>query len=413
MLELESGGAPAASRRRAAIPRPRRRQRAEAPHRDIASRIELYELTLPLLEPFIISGGTMTERRSLVVVLQDDEGHRGYGESPPFELPVLLRGDARLGARLLLERVLIPRLIEGEVESRRRSTRSSSTGSEAIRSPARRWRPRPGTSRPPAAGSGSPTLLAERLGVEPAPAHSLRGGARHSRRIARPIPSGAGSTRRSPQGYRRVKIKVAPGWDAAPVDAAHDVARGHRAAADRGCQRRLRVARARGEPPRRSTRAESALHRAAARARRAGRPRAARARSCRPRSAWTRPCGTPRAARQIVELGGPGSGTSRCTGWAGCPRSAGSPDRPRRRCAASGPARCPSRASAPRPPSPRPRCRGSSIPSDLEPSARWFPADTDVIELRMAADGTMEVPGTSIAGRLDEDRFRRASRRLH
>ncbi len=50
-------------------------------------RIELYELTLPLLEPFIISGGTMTVRRSLVVVLHDDEGHRGYGESPPFELP--------------------------------------------------------------------------------------------------------------------------------------------------------------------------------------------------------------------------------------------------------------------------------------------------------------------------------------
>ena len=47
-------------------------------------RIELFELTLPLLEPFIISGGTMTERRSLVIVLHDDTGHRGYGESPPF-----------------------------------------------------------------------------------------------------------------------------------------------------------------------------------------------------------------------------------------------------------------------------------------------------------------------------------------
>ena len=50
-------------------------------------RIELYELSLPLLEPFIISGGTMTERRSLVVVLHDETGNQGYGESPPFELP--------------------------------------------------------------------------------------------------------------------------------------------------------------------------------------------------------------------------------------------------------------------------------------------------------------------------------------
>jgi L-alanine-DL-glutamate epimerase-like enolase superfamily enzyme len=44
-------------------------------------RVELYQLTLPLVEPFIISGGTMTHRRSLVVVLQDEDGRRGIGES--------------------------------------------------------------------------------------------------------------------------------------------------------------------------------------------------------------------------------------------------------------------------------------------------------------------------------------------
>jgi O-succinylbenzoate synthase len=56
---------------------------------------------------------------------------------------------------------------------------------------------------------------------------------------------------------------------------------------------------------------------------------------------------------------------------------------------------------------------GFVYPSDVEPSTRWFPPGTDVIELRMAADGTMEVPRTSIAGRLDETLFRRVSRRLH
>jgi O-succinylbenzoate synthase len=56
---------------------------------------------------------------------------------------------------------------------------------------------------------------------------------------------------------------------------------------------------------------------------------------------------------------------------------------------------------------------GFVYPSDVEPSTRWFPPGTDVIELRMRADGTMEVPRTSIAGRLDETLFRRASRRLH
>src|SRR5215213_1269110 len=76
-------------------------------------RIELYELTLPLLEPFIISGGTMTVRRSLVVVLHDDEGNRGYGESPPFELP-FYSDETLAGARDLLERVLIPRILGSE-----------------------------------------------------------------------------------------------------------------------------------------------------------------------------------------------------------------------------------------------------------------------------------------------------------
>jgi O-succinylbenzoate synthase len=56
---------------------------------------------------------------------------------------------------------------------------------------------------------------------------------------------------------------------------------------------------------------------------------------------------------------------------------------------------------------------GFVYPSDLEPSARWFPAGTDVIELRMDGNGTMEVPRTSIASRLDAALFRRASRRLH
>ena len=38
------------------------------------ARVELRLLRLPLVEPFIISGGTMTERTSLVVILHDGEG---------------------------------------------------------------------------------------------------------------------------------------------------------------------------------------------------------------------------------------------------------------------------------------------------------------------------------------------------
>ena len=79
-------------------------------------RVELYELTLPLLEPFIISGGRMITRRSLVIVLQDDQGNRGYGESPPFELPFYSE-ETLAGARDLLEHVLLPRLIRSGAET--------------------------------------------------------------------------------------------------------------------------------------------------------------------------------------------------------------------------------------------------------------------------------------------------------
>ena len=55
---------------------------------------------------------------------------------------------------------------------------------------------------------------------------------------------------------------------------------------------------------------------------------------------------------------------------------------------------------------------GFVYPSDVEPSARWFGEGIDVIELTMSSDGRMEVPRQSIAGLLDLDRFRAASRRL-
>ena len=51
-------------------------------------RAELYEMVIPYLQPFIISAGVMREQRSLVVVLQEESGHPGYGGSPPDPLPV-------------------------------------------------------------------------------------------------------------------------------------------------------------------------------------------------------------------------------------------------------------------------------------------------------------------------------------
>jgi O-succinylbenzoate synthase len=55
---------------------------------------------------------------------------------------------------------------------------------------------------------------------------------------------------------------------------------------------------------------------------------------------------------------------------------------------------------------------GFVFPSDLEPSTRWFGRDSDVIRLTMSAEGRMDVPTKSVAGLLDPGRFAAAARLL-
>jgi o-succinylbenzoate synthase len=187
-------------------------------------RVELFELSLPLVEPFVISGGTMHERRSLVVVLHDDEGHRGYGESPPFELPFYSE-ETTASARYMLEHVLIPRVLGATLESPeavdaalRPGVRGNSFARAAVETAA--W-----DLEAHRRNTGLAALLGERLGVEPASAVPCG--------VALGIP-----VDRSPDtlkrwvvdalaaGYRRVKIKVAPGWDELPVRAAREAMAG-------------------------------------------------------------------------------------------------------------------------------------------------------------------------------------------
>jgi hypothetical protein len=55
---------------------------------------------------------------------------------------------------------------------------------------------------------------------------------------------------------------------------------------------------------------------------------------------------------------------------------------------------------------------GFDLPSDLEPSARWFGRNADVIKLTVRPDGRMAVPRQPIARLLDERRFRTSSQGL-
>ena len=185
---------------------------------------ELHELTLPLKEPFAISGGVMRERRSLIVVLHDGEGHAGYGESPPFELP-FYSGETVASARDLLERVLLPRVV-GRVFERPedidavllpgiRGNRFARAGLETAA-----W-----DLEADRRGTGLAALVAERLGVTPATSIpcGIALGIPEDRRPASLARSVEEALR---EGYRRVKIKVAPDWDLVPTQAARDVLAG-------------------------------------------------------------------------------------------------------------------------------------------------------------------------------------------
>jgi O-succinylbenzoate synthase len=371
-------------------------------------RIELYELTLPLLEPFIISGGTMTERRSLVVVLHDDQGYRGFGESPPFELPFYSE-ETLPGARYILQDVLIPRLLRAQIDSidavdgvLRNGVRGNSFARAGLDTAV--W-----DLQAACRGIGLATLLGERLGLEPA------GDIPCGVALGIPPDRSLDTLRRwideaLTRGYLRVKIKVAPGWDAAPVKAAKEVMSGSSIPltvdANGAYEWPDHEPNLRGIDDLGLLYIEQPL----APDELVGHARLGQQLS-------TPVCldetlRDARAARQIVDLAGPrvwnikvhrlggltevsrvysiaqGYGAAL---WAGTMPESGIGSQ-----AALAAAAMP----------------GFVFPSDLEPSTRWFGLDSDVISLTMNAEGRMQVSQVSVAELLDPDRFKAAARLL-
>jgi o-succinylbenzoate synthase len=371
-------------------------------------RIELYELTLPLLEPFIISGGTMTHRRSLVLVVQDDQGNRGYGESPPFELPFYSE-ETLVGARYMLEQVLIPRLMSSQADTAEAADPVLHTGVRGNRFARAAVDTALWDLEAARRNTGLVDVLAERLGVEPAP--EIECGVALGIPPDRSLDTLRGWIEESlARGYRRVKIKVAPGWDIEPTRVAQEMLAGtglpltvdangayewprHESNLRNldGCgllyfEQPLApdelVGHARlGNHLRTPVCVDETLHDA-------------------------------RAARQICELGGPRvwnikvhrvGGLTEVTRiyriaqefgaklWAGTMPESGIGSQ-----AALAAAAIP----------------GFVYPSDLEPSARWFGCDSDVIQLTMTAEGRMSVPSSSVARLLDQDRFNFAAHQL-
>ncbi len=372
------------------------------------ARLELYELELPFVEPFIISGGRIDARRSIVVVLSDDAGHVGYGEAAPDELPFY--SEETLGsARDLITRVLVPRLLGRTFDSveavdavLREHVRGNPFARAGLETAA--W-----DLEAHSRGTGLAQLVAERLGVVPRTSFACG--------VALGIPADGRPetlTRRVYEalehGYRRVKIKVAPQWDEVAVRAARAGMSGtdlpltvdaNGAYAWPEHERALRALDAAGLLYIEQPLAPDEL---------VGHARLARA--------LTTPVCLDEtlrdaaAARQIAALDGPmvwnlkvhrvGGLSEACriyrvAGECGARLWAGTMPE-------SGIGSQVGVAMAAQP--------GCVYPSDLEPSARWYGRDVDVIKLTMSKDGSMAVPGVSVARLLDRARFRAATRTL-
>jgi O-succinylbenzoate synthase len=357
------------------------------------TRVDLREIVLPLVEPFIISGGTIPHRRSLLVTLEDAEGHRGHGECPPFELPFYSE-ETLAGARDLLDRVLIPRIAGKEFDSPeqldetlRVGVRGNPFARAALETAA--W-----DLEAARRGVGLAALLAERLG-EPAATAVPCGvalGIPQDRTIGTLLRWVSAAVEK---GYRRVKIKIAPGWDRQPVEAVTRLLAGtglpltvdaNGAYEWPTHERELREIDEFGllyiEQPLAPdelvghAKLDRALHTAIC---------------------LDETLRDARAARQIMELAGPkvwnikvhrvGGLSEVCriyriarefgaTLWAGTMPESG-----------IGSQAALAAASLPL----------FTYPSDLEPSERWFGVGKDTIELTMTADGMMQVPQVSIA----------------
>lgn len=371
-------------------------------------RIELYELTLPLREPFGISGGVIRERRSLIVILHDGDGHAGYGESPPFELPFY--GEETLtSARDLLERVLIPRVVGREFERPEdvdaalrpgvRGNRFARAGLETAAwdlAAAQR-------------GTGMAALVAERLGVTPAGTIAC-GVALGIPEDRQPATLARWVTDALREGYRRVKIKVAPGWDDVPVRAARGALTG--TGVPLTVDANGAYAWPEHEASLRGLDAAELLYieQPLAPDELVGHARLSQA--------LTTPVCLDETlhdavwARQVAELNGPKVWNLKVHRVGGLTEAIAVYREAMRYGASLWAGTVPESGVGSQADLAVAALPGFVYPSDLEPSTRWYGRNVDVIKLTMGRDGLMQVPGLSVSRMLDPGRFRAAARKL-
>jgi O-succinylbenzoate synthase len=175
-------------------------------------RIELFDTRLPLVAPFETSFGKVDHREPLVVRLEDESGQVGWGEAPVAFRPHY-NAETNVTAWHVTSE-FVPPLLRG---------RSFASPSEVARALA----PIRGHNMAKAAVEFAfCDLLAKREGV---PIARVFGSS--PRRVEVGVSIGIQETidallkrvaKHAAEGYRRFKLKIAPGWDLEPVRAVRE-----------------------------------------------------------------------------------------------------------------------------------------------------------------------------------------------
>ncbi|MEE5988748.1 o-succinylbenzoate synthase [Ligilactobacillus equi] len=75
----------------------------------------LFKIDLPLRNPFVVSFGTITHKRTLILELTADDGTQGYSECSAFDVP-FYNEEFREGAYTLLIDQLLPHIVDHEID---------------------------------------------------------------------------------------------------------------------------------------------------------------------------------------------------------------------------------------------------------------------------------------------------------
>ena len=171
--------------------------------------ITLHRVCVPLIEPFRISNGAIAEKDAILVEVKTDDDVVGWGEASPMS-GSFYSNDTPASSWVALSTLLIPEVLRNGPFDVNRFYEQLST--------------LPGDAFAKAGIEGAVwDAFAQTLGLSLCQLLGAR---------ARPIPSGVAIgiydqvaellervERYTAQGYRRVKIKIEPGWDIEPVAA--------------------------------------------------------------------------------------------------------------------------------------------------------------------------------------------------